>query len=454
MSPSIREVNEQKALAETASEAINVQRHWTSIDQFEPTSAQNYRPLSVFGNTQKVQHTDIPIMVQSRMQEVCLYMYQSNPLARRHVNMTRDFIVGDGVKIQAEDPRVDEYLQAFWQHPSNNMAKRVSDMSIDLSVYGEYLCTFQFAANDLMLVNYVSPGFIESVETDKSDLSRPIRVMLRVRNNPITSFNALSGVYVEGNPEIDLLSVDGSTGLRTGEGLFLAVNKATDASRGLSDLLPMVDPLSNLETFMFNSIERARHMLQWFWDILYEGSTPEQQRTYFRQIVSEGSAPGTLRIHNEKVKWDSASPDLQSAEIERLFNGLFSYVVTALGMPPHWTGMGGSQGSGARAGAESAAEPAYRSLLNRQGDIRAFLREVVNYQIDHLIKRRKLPKKINRNFTLVMPRITIRDFQRTGGAAMKVVEKIIDAMEKGLYSREEARNLIDPIIEGILKETE
>ena len=428
-------------------EAVNLQRQWAGAGFIDDKPGDRFRPLNIFGGP-RIQHTDVPTFTQQQMQSCSLFMFQANPIARRQVNMTKDFVIGEAITITATDDKLNQALQAFWEHPDNNMTKRAGEIAVDLAVYGEYLMTVDFTDKGMMRVNYISPGFVKEVIPDSTDLSRPRTVHLFDNSDAFTA-SGNTAILVRGNSTIELVSVDSTSGYRRGEGFFLAVNKAADATRGLSDLLPMIDTLSNLDSFIFNNIERANHMAQWFWDVLYEGSTPEQQEAYYRQIVNQGVFPGAIRVHNEKVTWSSVSPNLQAAETERLFGSLFSYAVTGMGMPPHWTGMGAQ---GARAGAESAQEPAYRSLVTRQGEIRRFLRNMVDYQIDHLILSGKLPKKVNREYRINMPKIVLRDFQRTAGATAKLVQVILDVKEAELYTDEEAKELIKTLMNAIMKE--
>src|SRR5450759_4015071 len=58
--------------------------------------------------------------MQWNMQRVAYYLYVTNPLARRIVELTKDFVVGEGIHIRATHPAVQKILSDFWNDPANN----------------------------------------------------------------------------------------------------------------------------------------------------------------------------------------------------------------------------------------------------------------------------------------------------------------------------------------------
>ena len=434
----IRDVQIMDSLQREMKESVNVQRYWAMDDTTdEPTeNLRRYRQISPFG--QGTSPSSLPQIVQLKMQEVGLWLYQANPIAHRYIEQTKDFVLGDGVRVEAKDHRIDEYLHAFWNHPFNKMDRRLSNLIVELGIYGEILQGLTFMPNDILRMSYISPKWIVQVAQDPEDISHFKSVTLSM------SSSGVPGI-VTGNPDLELLSL-GDNGYLRGDAVFVAINRAADATRGISDLLPLMDVLGNLDTFMFNVIERARSNAEWFWDITYEGANREQLMEYARQLDTEGTYPGARRLHNEKVKWGIQSTDTKKSDSDGTYESLFSLIVTGLGIPPHWTGVGGGA---IRAGAESAQEPSYKRLISRQSEVRSFLEDICNYQIDRLILAGHLPRRVNREFTLHFPKIAIRDAQRLGGATNRIVSAVLDAMEKGVYTKEEAKARVDAAFKSL-----
>lgn len=424
--PSIEEVKASQILE------ANVQDIWRSqvTNDREPAQYRDYRSISSWGVPEG--GSELPIVVQEKMQNICLWLYQSNPIAHRYVEMIKDYVVGDGMHYEAEDKRVQEYLDAMWEHPDNKLYEKLPLYVADLSIQGELLLQLQMEG-DLLRLPYLNPSWISSVEVDPSDLSRFVAVNLK------------SDVVTKGSPRLTLLNV-GKKGYREGDALFLPINRVGDAKRGISDLLPLADVIGNLDLFLFNITERARFMNNWFYDIKYEGANDNDLKNYYRQILLQKTFPGAMRLHNEKVTWDIKAPNLESNDSKELFNSIFSMLATGLGWPPHWTGLGMT---GARAGAENSTDPAYHMLTTRQALIKSFLTDIGNFYIDQLLRKGSLKRPKSRKFKILAPRIAIRDLQRLGGAISRVIATVTNLVEKDIYTKEEAKQKIDELLDQI-----
>ena len=55
----------------------------------------------------------------------CYEAYNSNPLANYIVEITTNFVLGNGLTIPAASRRVQKIIDRFWAAPDNHMAKRV-----------------------------------------------------------------------------------------------------------------------------------------------------------------------------------------------------------------------------------------------------------------------------------------------------------------------------------------
>lgn len=75
----------------------------------------NWRRVSFDGETEFSREGLKQICALSRI------MYLKNPLIQRGVNVQRDYVFGQGVVIQAEDPDVDEVVQAFLDDAKNKV---------------------------------------------------------------------------------------------------------------------------------------------------------------------------------------------------------------------------------------------------------------------------------------------------------------------------------------------
>src|SRR5579871_5288721 len=72
----------------------------------------------------------------------CYEAYNANPLASYIVEITTNFVLGNGLSIVAKNRRVQKVIDAFWDDPDNHMATRVYSLCTELSLYGEQFVRF------------------------------------------------------------------------------------------------------------------------------------------------------------------------------------------------------------------------------------------------------------------------------------------------------------------------
>ena len=66
-----------------------------------------------------------------------LEAYRKNFLVRRIVNLTRSYVVGNGITISSSIPEVETFAREFWSHHQNRMVRRLGPMCDELTRVGE-----------------------------------------------------------------------------------------------------------------------------------------------------------------------------------------------------------------------------------------------------------------------------------------------------------------------------
>jgi hypothetical protein len=99
-----------------------------------------------------------------------LEAWRKNFLVRRIVNLTRSYVVGNGITISSSIAEVDAFAQAFWNHRQNRMVRRLGPMCDELTRVGEVfpvLFTNQF--DGMSYVRFIPAARIDEVETGADD---------------------------------------------------------------------------------------------------------------------------------------------------------------------------------------------------------------------------------------------------------------------------------------------
>jgi hypothetical protein len=388
---------------------------------------------------------DYPQYTQQRMQEVSLVLYRQNPIARRILHLIRDYVVGEGIFIQAKDPWVQKILTTHWADPSNAWPSRFADRVRDLYLYGEQC--YQASVNPisgLVTLSYVSPLDISEVRSDPTNPEIVREVVLKANETTDMKPVTLKVIQVDTNPNSPTF------GFRSGDCFFFKINNVCDSSRGIPELFSIAEWIDGFDQFLWGRIERAVHLSTWFWDVLLEGATKEQIQDFLSDVQARPPKRGSIRVHNEKVQWNPISVKLEgqdASEEAALFKNL---ILGGAGMPDFFFA---ESGAGGRMALAEQSEPTLKSLAMRQHEVRLMLREIFDFQIDQAILVRKRKRPVNREYSVIMSKISVRSLQRTSGAIVRACEALEKGVEKGWISPQEAeevfRGLIDQIGIGV-----
>lgn len=340
--------------------------HGVTIDEDE----DGWRKLT--GNSKR----DLSPLTQSRMQELALYLWESNLLANRIIELPIAFLLAEGVKLVAQDEIVQEWLDRFWDDPINAMDLKLVKKVRELSLFGEQCWpTFTNEVNGHVRLGYLDPALIETVVTDPDNGEQPIGIVtVKDKKGQARRYR----VIVNGSEEA--LFTQRTRAIREtfddGECFYFTINDLSNGKRGRSDLLAQIDWLDGYEQFLFGELDRAQFMRAFIWDVTLKNATAEDVKKRAKEIVPP--PPGSTRVHNDSEEWNAVTPDLKtqdSAENARLFR---NHIMGGASQPEHWYGGGGDVN---RATAAEMGDPTFKMFAMRQKYIGYILQCVAKYQI-------------------------------------------------------------------------
>ncbi len=364
---------------------------------------------------------DLDPLMQSRMQDIAFYLYDANPLAHRIIEMTKDFIVGEGFTFKAEDPAVQEVLEKHWEDPINNWDVKQDDKAKDLGLYGEqFYPVFVNKHNGRVRLGYLDPTRIEKIIKDKKnpEILRTI-ILKKDKKGDIKKYKVI-------NPN--------NNGKLEGEIFAFAINKVSNAVRGRSDLLCLADWIDGYDQFLFARLERANILNNYVWDVCLEGANDETIREWLKEQALP--KPGSIRAHNEKVKWEAASPELEAADASKEANLFKMQILGGAGFPNLWFGEGGET---IRAGSDEMSLPTLKHLQKRQMYFKFLLKYIFTFVIDKAIEAGGVLKEdVNTKFKIFAAPLVKKRSAQLGIAAGRVTDSLAQAQEKEWITKEEA----------------
>lgn len=388
---------------------------------------------------------DLAPLTHVRMQELALFLWESNLLANRLIELPLAYLLAEGVRIVADDENVQDALDRFWNDPINQMDLKLPKKCRELALYGEQCYpAFVNEMNGQVRLGYLDPCLIETVVTDPDNGEQPIGIVTQKDSKG----KARRYRVIVNGPE-DQLFTERTRQIRetftTGEAFYFKINDLSNGTRGRSDLLAQIDWLDAYDQFMFGELERSKSLRAFIWDVTMKGATPAEVKNRAKEITAPN--PGSVRLHNDSEEWTAESPSLnaqENAETARLFR---NHILGGGTLPEHWYGGGGDVN---RATAGEMGDPTFKMFGMRQryiGYILVAIGQYVIRQSEMKIGARREPDLFDPLYRMKAewPEMVARDTTKYAAALTQVTVACATAIDKGLMTDETAVRILQNI---------
>lgn len=385
---------------------------------------------------------DLAPITQDRMIEIAHYLWKTNPLAHWLIETNKDFIIGEGVTLTADDPEqnpeLQDVLDEFWYDPINNWPLWMEDQVRETGLYGEQCWpVFINEHTGLVRLSCIDPALIKSVIKDPDNARIPIGV--EVKKSLHSQKTKLLRILYNGD-DADLFSkrtVHQRASFTDGECFFDAINKVSTAARGASDLLHLTDWIDGYDQFLFDFAERVQMLNFFVWDVLLEGADDKKINEWL--AANPPPRRGSIRAHNERVKWEAVAPDTKAADAGEGARVLRNHILGGAGFPEHYFGGGGDVN---RATSESMGLPTFKRLTSRQNRHKYQIEGVVDYQISQALLRGRLKGVENPYaYTVNFPEMINKDYVGIAGTIASLASALGIAESQGWVDKETARKI-------------
>ena len=287
--------------------------------------------------------------------------WRKNFMVRRIVGLTRSYCVGSGLNVSSRDEAINDFILAFWNHPKNTVGRRLGEISDALARDGElFPILFTNPVDGMSYLRFKSARQIREVVTVPEDYE----TVLSFTENTVAQ-SPRSWLSPE-NPEAETLPLQPVM-------LHWAVNKPIDATRGESDLTPVLPWALRYSEWLKDRVRLNRlRTRQGMLDVEVADDTQvEAKRSQLRTTnpIDAGiyvHGPGeTVSMNNLQIGADNSEND---GRVLRLA------IATGAGLALHYLG----EGEGTNyATAKEMGEPTARFYADRQQRIIWFLQDLV-----------------------------------------------------------------------------
>ena len=407
-----------------------------AIAQGEREGDAGWRRLSGDGLA-SMNERDLEPMAQDRMQKLAEYLWQSNLLANRLVELPLAYLLAEGVTLQCVDDEHQALLNAFWSDPINNWPMKLEGRVRALGLLGEQCFVAHVREGDgFVRLGYLDPRQIATVVNDPDNPEQPIGVVTK-RDHRGRQHKYRAIVLGE---DAELFSQNTARiraeDFTDGDVLLFQLNKFPNGSRGRSDLLGQMDWLDAYDDFLFSELDRIDYLRRFVWDVTMTGADDTAVKKYEKEFVPPG--PNSVFVHNDQVKLEPKTPGLQAADTTHSARLLRNHVLGGATVPEHWFGGGGDVN---RAAASEMGEPTFKMYSMRQGYLRRMLEEIGRYVLWCSARTRGVTPDWAQDawqVTAVFPELLNRDVTKFASALQAVVSAVVQMIEAGLMTEETA----------------
>lgn len=361
--------------------------------------------------------------------------YNANPLAFAIIELTTSFVLGEGIAVSANNKRVQQVIDAFWDNPENRMEERVYSLCTELALYGELFIHFFVNQYDgSVVIRQIDPSLIDQIETDPEDIEKP----LRYHRRPIgQTMSATSGDPPNFDPTKPM-DTQGQWFVAGKEILHIAINKVSNAKRGKSDLATLLPWLRRYKDWLTDRVRINKFKAAFLWDVSLTGA---DKKTIDRKKMEYAypPEPGSVIIHNEAEKWTAVEPNINAGDASEDGRQIKLMVAIGATLPEHYLADGDN---GNRATATEMSLPTLLKFKRRQRIVKYMLQRILDRVIEEAIKAGKLGPRVDTSYTITFPEIDSGEHQTLANATNLLVQALSNAKAQGWISSETAMRMI------------
>lgn len=360
--------------------------------------------------------------------------YNSNPLANAIVELGVNFVLGDGLQIDAAHPKVQKLIDRFWNDPDNHMALRQYDIATELSLYGEiFIRIFVNPYDGRLKIGMVDPSLIDEIECDPENIERQIRCRVRgVRDEEWGVRGTDSS-----SPDSSHLTPHTSWLTMPDQVMHFTVNKVSNAKRGKSDLATLLPWLRRYKDWLIDRVRINKYKAAYLWDVTLSGGNRQMIEAKMMEYARPPE-PGSVLVHNESEQWKAVQPAIDAGSVAADGQAIKMMVAIGAGIPEHYLSEGGDVN---RATAAEMSLPVLKKYQRRQDVIRHILTALLDRAIEEARAAGTLPRTIDTAYSITFPDLKAENTRDVGTAAWHMSQALTGAISLGIISHETAGKL-------------
>ncbi|MEL7644988.1 MAG: hypothetical protein AAGU04_01800 [Anaerolineaceae bacterium] len=355
----------------------------------------------------------------------CLDAWRFNPLARRIIELTTQYVTGGGMRVNCADSRAREFLLGFWRHPLNRMDARLVALSDELARSGNLFLLLSTDPGGMSYLRVVPSADIERISSQPNDVEQELSFHTR------PDINGVSLCYPAYNPLEDSPEMPAVM-------LHYAVNRPAGAQWGESDLAPVLRWLSRYASWLEDRVRLNRFRNAFMYVVKARFATEGARAARQSQLTANPPASGSVLVTDESEEWSVIAPRLEALDASTDGLAIKKMIAAGVGLPLHFLA---EPESSTRTTAEASGGPTLRRFEQRQRTLRWILEDVLRAA---LRRAARADASLNPEaaFQVQAGDISARDNEALAEAGSKAAAVAQELYAQGLIDKAEVLRLV------------
>lgn len=351
--------------------------------------------------------------------------WRLNPLARRIVELTSEYVVGSGISVSCRHASTARFLDQFWNHRLNRMPIRVFELCDELTRSGNLFILLSTDESGMSYLRTIPAVDILKIEARENDIEQPVAFF------PKSSLQALDP---QPYPAYDPLNDD----LATPVMLQYAINRPSGGQWGESDLAPLLRWLSRYTAWLEDRARLNRYRNAFLYIVQAKFNSEAQRKQRQQTLNAHPPKPGSILVTDDTEDWKVINPHLHSAEANEDGLALKKMIACGAGIPLHFLA---EPESSTRTTAEASGGPTFRRFQQRQEYFLWVLTDILHVVVE---RRAHLDPSIDPHAFIELSGtdISARDNSELAAAASDILSVAMELRDRGLIDDAEFLRLV------------
>ena len=359
----------------------------------------------------------------------CLDAWRFNPMARRIVELTSQYVVGGGMNPICPHDETQAFLNQFWHHHLNHLPVRLIEMSDELVRSGNLFVLLSTDLGGMSYLRVVPSAGISEIHSRENDIEQELEFQLK------PSLDGEARHYPAYDAYKDGLNRNGEYATVM---LHYAVNRPAGSQWGESDLGPVLKWLSRYSSWLEDRVRLNRFRNAFIYVVKAHFNNEAARQARQTQLLSTPPSPGSVLVTDESEEWSVLSPKLEAMDASTDGLAIKKMIAAGVGVPLHFLA---EPESSTRTTAEAAGGPTFRRFEQRQRFMQWMLADLCQIVV---ARRAQVDRALlsPADIQIQAADISSKDNATLAQAGREVAEFAADLWEKQLISKEEYLRLV------------